>query len=30
MLSHFQTEEYLIKSGLKYTILRNTMYADAL
>lgn len=30
MVSHFQTEEYLIKSGLKYTILRNTMYADAL
>lgn len=30
MLSHFQTEDYLIKSGLNYTILRNTMYADAL
>ena len=30
MISHFETEDYLIKSGLKYTILRNTMYADAL
>lgn len=30
MLSHFQTENYLIESGVKYTILRNTMYADAL
>lgn len=30
MRSHFQTEEYLIQSGLNYTILRNTMYADAI
>ena len=30
MISHFQTEEYIKKSGLTYTILRNTMYADAL
>lgn len=30
MISHLQTEEYIIKSGIKYTILRNTMYADAL
>lgn len=30
MLSHFQTEEYLINSGLKFTILRNIMYTDAL
>ncbi len=30
MISHFQTEEYLKASGLKYTILRNTMYAEAL
>ena len=30
MISHFQTEDYLKESGLIYTILRNTMYADAL
>lgn len=30
MISHFQTEDYLKDSGLTYTILRNTMYADAL
>lgn len=30
MMSHFQTEEYIKASGLTYTILRNTMYADAL
>ena len=30
MGSHFETEDYLIDSGLDYTILRNTMYADAL
>ncbi|WP_291115573.1 SDR family oxidoreductase [Empedobacter sp. UBA7248] len=30
MISHFQTEDYIKKSGLTYTILRNTMYADAL
>lgn len=30
MVSHFQTEDYIRASGLTYTILRNTMYADAL
>lgn len=30
MISHFQTEDYLKASGVIYTILRNTMYADAL
>ncbi|WP_293914717.1 MULTISPECIES: SDR family oxidoreductase [unclassified Sphingobacterium] len=30
MISHFQTEDYIKESGLVYTILRNTMYADAL
>lgn len=30
MMSHFETEAYLKQSGLTYTILRNTMYADAL
>ena len=30
MISHFQTEDYIKKSGLSFTILRNTMYADAL
>lgn len=30
MISHFETEAYIKASGLKYTILRNTMYADAL
>ncbi|MFZ4861032.1 SDR family oxidoreductase [Sphingobacterium sp. Mn56C] len=30
MISHFQTEDYIKESGLTYSILRNTMYADAL
>lgn len=30
MMSHFQTEDYLKTSGIAYTVLRNTMYADAL
>lgn len=30
MMSHFETEDYLIQSGIKYTIFRNTMYAEAL
>lgn len=30
MISHFETEDYIKSSGLTYTILRNTMYADAL
>ena len=30
MISHFQTEDYLKASGLKYTILRNSMYAAAI
>lgn len=30
MMSHFQTEDYIKESGLNFTILRNTMYADAL
>jgi NAD(P)H dehydrogenase (quinone) len=30
MESHFRTEDYIKESGLTYTILRNTMYADAL
>jgi NAD(P)H dehydrogenase (quinone) len=30
MMSHFQTEDYLKQSGLTYTILRNTMYAEAI
>jgi NAD(P)H dehydrogenase (quinone) len=30
MISHFQTEAYLKASGLKYTILRNSMYAEAI
>lgn len=30
MISHFQTEDYIKKSGLTYTFLRNTMYADAI
>ncbi|RKG46801.1 MULTISPECIES: SDR family oxidoreductase [Acinetobacter] len=30
MISHFQTEDYLKASGLKYTILRNSMYAEAI
>lgn len=30
MMSHYDTEKHMIESGLTYTILRNTMYADAL
>lgn len=30
MISHLQTEDYIKASGLNFTILRNTMYADAL
>jgi NAD(P)H dehydrogenase (quinone) len=30
MISHFQTEDYIKSCGVAYTILRNTMYADAL
>lgn len=30
MWSHFQTEDYIKQSGLKYTIVRNTMYAEAI
>lgn len=30
MLSHFETEEYIKQSGLTYTLLRNTMYAEAI
>jgi len=30
MISHFQTENYLKNSGLTYTFLRNTMYAEAI
>ena len=30
MISHFETEDYIKASGLTYTLLRNTMYADAL
>lgn len=30
MISHFQTEDYIKESRLLYTIIRNTMYADAL
>lgn len=30
MVSHFLTEEYIFQSDITYTILRNTMYADAL
>lgn len=30
MESHFQTEDYIKESGLKYTILRNTLYADGI
>lgn len=30
MISHFETEEYIVRSGMNYTILRNTMYAEAL
>lgn len=30
MISHFQTEDYIKDSGLDYTFVRNTMYADAI
>ena len=30
MESHFQTEDHIKKSGLVYTFLRNSMYADAI
>lgn len=30
MISHFQTEDYIRQSGLNYTFLRNTMYAEAI
>lgn len=30
MESHFQTEDYIKGSGLNYTFLRNTLYADAI
>lgn len=30
MGSHFQTEDYIKQSGLKYTLLRNSLYADIL
>lgn len=30
MISHFQTEDYIRESGLNYTFLRNTMYAEAI
>lgn len=30
MISHFQTEDYIKESGLTYTLLRNSLYADAL
>lgn len=30
MISHFQTETYLKNSGLSYTFLRNSMYAEAI
>lgn len=30
MLSHFETEDYIRASGLNYTFLRNTMYAEAI
>lgn len=30
MISHFQTEDYIKQSGLTYTFVRNTMYADAI
>ena len=30
MISHFETENYIQKSGLIYTFLRNTMYAEAI
>ena len=30
MNSHFETEDYIKASGMKHTILRNTMYAEAI
>lgn len=30
MQSHFETEDYIKQSGLDYTILRNTIYAEAI
>lgn len=30
MESHFQTEDYIKASGLKYTLLRNTLYTDVI
>src|SRR5690606_6739375 len=30
MESHFQTEDYIKRSGLKYTFLRNTLYTDVI
>jgi len=30
MESHFQTEDYIKESGLKYTFLRNNLYADVI
>lgn len=30
MLSHFETEDYIIASGLNYTIFRNVLYMDSL
>ncbi len=30
MLGHFQTEDYIISSGLDYTLFRNVLYMDAI
>jgi NAD(P)H dehydrogenase (quinone) len=30
MFIHFQTEEYIIQSGLTYTFIRNTLYAESI
>lgn len=30
MLEHFETEEYIMQSGLQYTIFRNALYMDVL
>lgn len=30
MLSHFETEDHIRQSGMAYTFVRNTMYADAI
>ena len=30
MLGHFQTEDYIISSGLNYTLFRNVLYMDAI